>query len=76
MRYMLVTPEVSQPEMSALKLCKSLNMSCMSVTSETHQPAMGPYFAVAAAAFESYSVTAVLKEALSAKLWPVQGGEV
>ena len=40
------------------------------------QPPMGPYFSVAAAAFESYSVTAVLKEALSAKLWPVQGGEV
>ena len=76
MRYMLVTPEVSQPEMSALKLCKWTKSQLMSVTPETHQPPMGPYFSVAAAAFESYSVTAVLKEALSAKLWPVQGGEV
>jgi len=78
MRFMLVTPEVSQPEMSALKLCKSLNMSSMSVTRETHQPAMAPYFATAAAAFESYSVAAVLREALSVKvLLPVQpaGGE-
>jgi hypothetical protein len=75
MRYMLVTPEVSQPEMSALKLCKSLNMSSMSVTPETHQLAMAPYFAKAAAAFESYSLTAALREALSVKvLWPVQPG--
>ena len=75
MRFMLVTPEVSQPEMSALKLCKSLNMSSMSVTPETHQSAMGPYFAMAAAAFESYSVAAVLREALSVKvLRPVQPG--
>ena len=75
MRFMLVTPEVSQPEMSALKLCKSLNMSSMSVTRETHQPAMAPYFAVAAAAFESYSVAAVLREVLSVKvLLPVQPG--
>ena len=47
----------------------------MSVTPETHQPAMAPYFAVATAAFESYSVTAVCREALSAKvLWSVQPG--
>ena len=47
----------------------------MSVTPETHQPAMGPYFAVAAAAFELYSVAAVFREALSAKvLRPVQPG--
>ena len=47
----------------------------MSVTPETHQPAMGPYFAVAAAAFELYSVAAVCREVLSAKvLRPVQPG--
>ena len=40
-------------------------------TPETHQPAMGPYLAVAAAAFELYSVAAVFREALSAKVWPV-----
>ena len=51
----------------------------MSVTPETHQPAMGPYFAVAAAAFELYSVAAVFREALSAKVLrlvqPGGGGE-
>ena len=40
----------------------------MSVTPETHQLAMAPYFAVAAAELESYSVTAVCREALSAKV--------
>ena len=45
----------------------------MSVTPETHQPAMAPYFARAAAAFESYSVTAVFREALSVKV-EVQAG--
>ena len=44
----------------------------MSVTPETHQPAMAPYFAVAAAAFQLYSVAAVFRSALSAKVWPVQ----
>ena len=47
----------------------------MSVTPETHQPAMAPYFAVAAAAFESYSVAAVFKEALSVKVEVQAGGE-
>ena len=46
----------------------------MSVTPETHQPEMAPYFAVAAVAFKSYSVVAVRREALSVKLWPVQAG--
>ena len=45
----------------------------MSVTPETHQPAVGPYLAVAAAAFELYSVAAVFREVLFAKvLRPVQ----
>ena len=47
----------------------------MWVTPETSQQLMAPYFAVAEAAFESYSVTAVFREALSAKvLRPVQPG--
>ena len=36
---------------------------------ETHQAAMGPYFAVAEAAFELNSVTAVCREALVLKVW-------
>ena len=78
MPYMFVTLEVSQPEMSALKWCNPPKSPLISVTRETHQPAMAPYFAMAAAAFESYSVAAVLREALSVKvLLPVQpaGGE-
>ena len=46
----------------------------MSVTPETHQPAMAPYFAVAASASESYSVDAVFRSALLVKVWPVHGG--
>ena len=34
----------------------------MSVMAETHQSAMGPYVAIAEAAFESNSVTAVFRE--------------
>ena len=44
----------------------------MSVTPETHQPAMAPYLAVAEAGFELYSPTAFCREALSAKV--VQAG--
>ena len=69
-----MTREVSQPEMSALKLNKLLKRLLMSITPETHQPAMGPYFGVALAAYELYSVAAVLREALSAKVVPVQAG--
>jgi hypothetical protein len=67
MRFMSVTREVSQSEMSALKLPLSWKSSLMSVTPETHQPAMAPYFISAASAFESYSPTAVCREALSTK---------
>ena len=45
----------------------------MSVMPETHQSAMGPYFAMAEAAFELNSVTAVFREALVVKVfWVVQ----
>ena len=40
----------------------------MSVMAETHQSAMGPYFAMAEAAFELNSETADFREALSAKM--------
>ena len=76
MSFMFVTREVSQPEMSALKLNKLLKRLFMSVTPETHQPAMGPYFAVAAAAFESYSVTAFLRPTLAVKVLRAVQGEV
>jgi len=39
---MVVTLEVSQPEMSALKFLKLVNRLLMSVMAETHQSAMGP----------------------------------
>eukprot|EP00964_Phaeocystis_antarctica_P069421 scaffold42180_cov51-Phaeocystis_antarctica.AAC.3 len=64
---MVVTPEVSQLEMSALKLFKPRKSSLMSVMPETHQSAMGPYFAMAEAAFEMNSVTAVFRKALVVK---------
>jgi len=52
----------------------------MSVMAETHQSAMGPYFAMAEAAFELNSVTAVSREALVVKMSTMQasvgsGGE-
>jgi hypothetical protein len=71
---MVVTLEVSQPEMSALKFSKSRKSSRMSVMAETHQSAMGPYFAMAEAAFELNSVTAVFREALVVKVSTMQAG--
>ena len=50
MKLMSVTPEVSQPEMSALKDAMFLKSSDMSVMAETSQSAMGPYTAMAEAA--------------------------
>ena len=54
---------------SSPKLKKS---SRMSVMAETHQSAMGPYFAMAEAAFELNSVTAVFRESLVVKVSTVQ----
>ena len=42
MTCMVVTLEVSQPEMSALKFFKLWKRRLMSVMAETHQSAMGP----------------------------------
>ena len=46
--YMVVTPEVSQLEMSASIFFKPLKSPLMSVMAETSQSAMGPHFVVAA----------------------------
>jgi hypothetical protein len=75
MLYMVVTLEVSQPEMSALKFPKFQKISRMSVMAETHQSAMGPYFAMAAVGFELNSQAAVCREALVVKVSTMQAGE-
>jgi hypothetical protein len=72
MLLMSVTLEVSQPEMSALKFVKPLKRELMSVMAETHQSAMGPYFAMAAVGLALNSWTAACREALVVK---TQGGE-
>jgi hypothetical protein len=64
---MSATPDVSQLDMSALKLFKSLKSSLMSVMAETSQSAMGPYAAVAVATFALYSWAAVCREPLLVK---------
>jgi hypothetical protein len=46
----------------------------MSVMAETHQSAMGPYFAMAEAAFELNSVTAVFRASLVVKVSTMQAG--
>jgi len=68
MRDMVVTLEVSQPEMSALKFFKSLKRELMSVMAETSQSAMGPYVAVAAVGLALNAWTAVCREALVVKV--------
>ena len=61
---MVVTPEVSHLETSALKFFKSLKSSLMSVMAETSQSAMGPYVAMAVVGLALYASTAVFREAL------------
>ena len=65
---MFVTLEVSQLEMSALKFFKFWKSSFMSVTADTHQSAMRPYFAMAAVGLASYARTAVFRESLVVKV--------
>ena len=65
---MVVTLDVSQLETSASKIFRFWKSPLMSVMAETHQSAMGPYFAMAEAAFELNSVTAVFREALVVKV--------
>ena len=65
---MVVTLEVSQPEMSALKLAKSRKRELMSVMAETSQSAMGPYVSMAAVGLALYAWTAVTSGALVVKV--------
>ena len=51
MAYMLVTPDISQLDMSASKFVKPLKRYLMSVMAETFHSAMGPYVSVAAIGF-------------------------
>jgi len=65
--YMVVTLDVFQLEMSALKFLKFLKSQLISVIIETSQPAMEPYVAVAASGLALYSRTAVCRKALVVK---------
>ena len=70
---MSVTLEVSQFEMSALKLYNAAKSPRMLEMADTHQSAMGPYITVAAAGSALYAWTAVCREALVVKVfWVVQ----
>ena len=69
---MLVTLEVFQPEMSALKFHWSLKSCDMSVMPETSQSAMGPYCAMAEPVLRLNSLTAACRAVLAAKV--VGGG--
>jgi hypothetical protein len=68
MKLMSVTLEVSQLEMSALKLNNLEKSWRMSVMDETSQSVMRPYVAVAALLFALYARTAVCREALVVKV--------
>ena len=68
-RYMLVTPEVSQLETSALKLFKPLKSPLMSVMAETSQSAMRPYALIAAVGSALNDWTAVFREAPSLNVY-------
>ena len=69
---MLVTLEVFQPEMSALKFHWSSKSWDMSVMPETSQSAMGPYCAIAEPVLRLNSLTAARRAFLAAKV--VGGG--
>ena len=73
---MFVTLDVSQLEMSALKLFKLLKRLLMSVILETSQPAIRPYVAVAVVGSVLYARTAVCSSALVVKVWWRGGGLV
>ena len=62
-QYMLVTPDVSQLEMSSLKVFKPENRFPMSVIDETTQPEIGPYVLRAVAWSLTHIWTAVSREA-------------
>ena len=64
---MVVTLDVSQLEMSALKFFKLAKSEPMLVMAETSQSAIGPYVAMAPVEFESKAWTAVCSSALLVK---------
>ena len=70
---MVVTPEVFQLEMFALKSSKASKSPLMSETAKTSQSAMRPYVAVAAAGSTLYAWTATSREAVLVKI-PSGGG--
>jgi hypothetical protein len=65
--YMVVTLEMSQLEISALKPFKFWMRPLMSVMAETSQSAIRPYVAVAAVGLPLNAWTAVSREALLVK---------
>ena len=65
--YMVVTPEVFQLEISALKSFKSLKSPLISVTADTSQSAMRPYVVMAVCLLALYSWAAVLRSAMLVK---------
>ena len=65
---MFVTLDVSQLDMSALKLFMLKKSQLMSVMAETSQSVMGPYAAVAAVWLALNAWTAVCREALVVKV--------
>ena len=69
MRFMSVTLEVSQLEMSASKFFKLAKSEPMLVMAETSQSAIGPYVAMAAVGLALYAWTAVCREALVVKVY-------
>ena len=66
MRYMVVTLEVSQLDMSALD--NDQKRLLMSVMADTSQSAMGPYVATAEATSMLYAWTAVFRAVLVVKM--------
>ena len=74
--YMVVTLEVSQLDMSALKFLNSLKSSRMLVMAETSQSAIGPHFAVAAVGLALKARTSVIREALVVKTQAEIAGEL
>ena len=73
---MLVTLDVSQLDMSALKLVKLSNSPSMLVMTETTQLAMAPYATMAEDAFKSNAWTASFREAVLVKVpGGCEGGE-
>ena len=76
MFFMVVTLDVSQPDMSALKLVKLSNSPSMLVMTETTQLAMAPYATMAEDAFKSNAWTASFREAVLVKVpGGCEGGE-